>query len=111
MTSGALYCTLHQFLVENKEHLKSQDIDIPNITKMEIQTHFEFHAVTIERTVVGEIRQIQEYQERIKHELDKRIDDKLINLYLRLSNARINLIHKMQEFESQEINLEPYKFT
>ena len=78
---------------------------------MEIQTHFEFHAVTVERTVIAEIRQIQEFQERIKHELDKRIDDKLINLYLRLSNARINLIHKMQEFESQEINLEPYKFT
>ena len=36
MTSGALYCTLHQFLVENKEHLKSQDIDIPNITKIYI---------------------------------------------------------------------------
>lgn len=111
MTKEALYSTLYDFLRQNKDKLSIQGIKVPEISKSCLENHLEYHQVTWIRTLISEIRNTQLLQERIKNQLDKRLDEKQIAIYLKLSNHRINLIKKLESFQPQHIKFEPYKYT
>ena len=110
LTKEALYCTLHTFILKNKDRLSIQQIEVPDITKSDLENHYEYHQITQERTIISQIRETQVLQERVKNQLDKRLDEKQIAIYLKLSNHRINLIKKLESFQPQHIKFEPYKY-
>ena len=109
MTRGALYKTLWQYLECNRHMLSLQDNNVPDISVEELERHFEYHHVSIERTIVEQARKTQSLQERLTKKLENKLDERNVKLFIQLSNHRIALTKKMNQFDSNKhIKVKPY---
>ena len=96
MTRGALYKTLWQYLECNRHTQSLQGNNVPDISVEELERHFEYHHVSIERTIVEQARKTQALQERLSKKLENKLDERNVKLFIQLSNHRIALTKKMK---------------
>ncbi len=111
MNKSSLYKTLWKYLDYNRHTLSLQGKDMPDISVEELERHFEYHHVSIERTIVEQARKAQVLQERLAKSLEKKLDEKNVKLFIQLSNHRISLTKKMDHFDSnRHAKVKPYIF-
>ena len=96
ISQDCLYKTLYQYLESNRLELKAQGVEVPILTEEDITIHFEYHYITFERVLVKQIREAQRLEERVLNQIGKNLNEKSVNLYIKLSNHRVNLIQKLQ---------------
>ena len=109
MTRGALYKTLWQYLECNRHTVSLQGNNVPDISVKDLERHFEYHHVSIERTIVEQARKTQALQERLTKKLENKLDERNVKLFIQLSNHRIALTKKMNQFDSnKKIKVKPY---
>ena len=109
MTKSALYKTLWQYLEHNRRTMSLQGNNLPDISVEDLERHFEYHHVSIERTIVEQARKTQALQERLTRKLENKLDERNVKLFIQLSNHRIALTKKMNQFDSNKhIKVKPY---
>ena len=110
-----LYDILYEAHEARMRPLRSQQRDVPCVTRQVIVKHFEEHAQTYNHGVLNDARVLQQLMTSLEGRLklkDGSLDTANVSLWKQLSNYRLQLLKRLSVHERVDTVVEkPYEFT
>ena len=109
-----LYNILYDAFNKRMTELKKQGMEHHTITKEALIKHYEYHIISMERSIMEDVRLVKQMMETLQKKIltYDGVNSTALNQWRILSNYKIKLLHKIKQTKPMKVELnKPYDFS